>query len=59
MAPPIQPNCRQIVDKYVEYEFVLKALDMILLRSQVYRHLLFNFLPRKYKPLETLVRNYG
>jgi hypothetical protein len=33
------------VDKYVEMELVIIFLDLLLLRPQVYRHLLFNRIP--------------
>eukprot|EP01116_Phalansterium_solitarium_P024921 TRINITY_DN927_c0_g1_i1.p2 TRINITY_DN927_c0_g1~~TRINITY_DN927_c0_g1_i1.p2 ORF type:complete len:252 (+),score=63.46 TRINITY_DN927_c0_g1_i1:962-1717(+) len=34
--------CKEVVDKYVEYDFVIIFLDLILHRIQVYRHILFN-----------------
>uniref|UniRef100_A0A6A7G8X0 Protein ARV n=1 Tax=Hirondellea gigas TaxID=1518452 RepID=A0A6A7G8X0_9CRUS len=34
--------CHEYADKYIEYEFMLVLLDLILHRHQVYRHLLFN-----------------
>jgi len=41
----VQAHCNSFADKYVEYDIVLIALDMILHRLGVYRHILFN-LPR-------------
>ena len=42
---PSQHNCQRFADRYVEYELVLLVIDLILLRPQVYRHLLFNRIP--------------
>jgi lipid intermediate transporter len=36
------PNCHQIADKYIEWEYQIVLLDLILNRPQAYRHLLFN-----------------
>jgi len=36
------PNCQQIADKYVEYDFIIVFLDLFLHKAQAYRHLLFN-----------------
>jgi hypothetical protein len=33
------------VDKYIEHDWVLIFIDMLLHKPQVYRHLLFNRLP--------------
>ena len=38
----IQEHCKAISDKYVEYDEVILLLDALLLRVQVYRHLIFN-----------------
>ncbi|KAI9305093.1 Arv1-like family-domain-containing protein [Cunninghamella echinulata] len=35
-------NCHQFADKYVEHDFIIIFIDMLLLKPQVYRHLLFN-----------------
>ena len=37
-----QSVCGSFADKYVEYELILVALDLLLLKVQVYRHCLFN-----------------
>jgi hypothetical protein len=37
-----QNQCKATVDKYVEFDLVLIAMDLLLLKPQVYRHLLFN-----------------
>jgi hypothetical protein len=34
--------CGAIADKYIEFESILLFLDLLLLKPQVYRHLLFN-----------------
>ncbi len=36
------PHCHQIADKYIEWEYQIVLLDLILNRPQAYRHLLFN-----------------
>jgi hypothetical protein len=35
-------NCGKIADKFVEYEYTLIFINMILCKTQVYRHILFN-----------------
>ncbi|GAM24282.1 hypothetical protein SAMD00019534_074570 [Acytostelium subglobosum LB1] len=35
-------HCKQIADKYVEYDFIIVFLDLFLHKPQAYRHLLFN-----------------
>ena len=40
-----QDHCHKIADKYVEFEFVIIFIDLLLLRLPVYRHLLFNRIP--------------
>lgn len=40
-----QSYCRSVADKYIEWEFVLIAIDLVLHRVQAYRHLLFNMKP--------------
>ncbi|CAM9291140.1 unnamed protein product [Ectocarpus sp. 4 AP-2014] len=37
--------CLSVADKYIEWEFVLIAIDLALHRVQAYRHLLFNMRP--------------
>jgi hypothetical protein len=39
---PLQPSCRAPADPYVEHDALVVALDLILLKPGVYRHLLFN-----------------
>ncbi|KAI8886913.1 Arv1-like protein, partial [Backusella circina FSU 941] len=35
-------RCNQFADKYIEHDFVIIFIDMLLHKPQVYRHLLFN-----------------
>ncbi|KAF1813204.1 Arv1-like protein, partial [Eremomyces bilateralis CBS 781.70] len=41
------PRCKRFADKYVEHDFVVLFIDMVLIKPQVYRHLLFNRLGRE------------
>ncbi|KAI9677765.1 MAG: sterol homeostasis protein [Trizodia sp. TS-e1964] len=36
------PACKRFADKYVEHDFVVLFIDLVLIKPQVYRHLLFN-----------------
>ncbi|OAG04000.1 Arv1-like protein, partial [Paraphaeosphaeria sporulosa] len=36
------PRCKRFADKYIEHDFVVIFLDLVLIKPQVYRHLLFN-----------------
>ncbi|KAF2125088.1 Arv1-like protein, partial [Dothidotthia symphoricarpi CBS 119687] len=40
------PRCKAFADKYVEHDFVVLFIDLVLIKPQVYRHLLFNRLGR-------------
>ncbi|KAF2733313.1 Arv1-domain-containing protein [Polyplosphaeria fusca] len=40
------PRCKRFADKYVEHDFVILFIDLVLIKPQVYRHLLFNRLGR-------------
>ena len=35
-------KCGKIADKFIEYEYTLIFLNLILCKTQVYRHVLFN-----------------
>ncbi|CAG8553589.1 10451_t:CDS:2 [Diversispora eburnea] len=35
-------KCKKFADKYIEHDFVIIFIDMLLHKPQVYRHLLFN-----------------
>ncbi|ELQ45041.1 arv1 superfamily protein [Pyricularia oryzae Y34] len=39
-------NCGRFCDKYVEHDFVVLFVDLVLIKPQVYRHLLHNSLMR-------------
>ncbi|KAI9678315.1 MAG: hypothetical protein M1817_006261 [Caeruleum heppii] len=41
------PRCKRFADKYVEHDFVVLFIDLVLIKPQVYRHLLFNRLERE------------
>ncbi|MCJ1297495.1 sterol homeostasis protein [Hypocenomyce scalaris] len=41
------PRCKRFADKYVEHDFVVLFCDLVLVKPQVYRHLLFNRLGRE------------
>ena len=49
--PPLfflfQPSCLKFADPYVEHDTLTLLLDLILLKRDVFRHLLFN---RGYEP---------
>ncbi|EMR10572.1 hypothetical protein PNEG_01277 [Pneumocystis murina B123] len=36
------PLCKEFADKYVEFDYVIITIDLMLIKPQVYRHLLFN-----------------
>ena len=36
------PRCKRFADKYVEHDFVVLFVDLVLIKPEVYRHLLFN-----------------
>jgi hypothetical protein len=36
------PKCKKFADKYVEHDFVVLFIDLVLIKPEVYRHLLFN-----------------
>ncbi|PGH00899.1 hypothetical protein GX51_05563 [Blastomyces parvus] len=40
------PRCKRFADKYVEHDFVVLFIDLVLIKPQVYRHLLFNRIGR-------------
>ncbi|XP_049952526.1 uncharacterized protein LOC126468642 isoform X3 [Schistocerca serialis cubense] len=35
-------NCKNIADKYIEYDPVIVMIDLVLLNEQAYRHILWN-----------------
>ena len=38
----LQDQCKKFADKYIEHDFVVLFIDIILIKPQVYRHLLYN-----------------
>ena len=40
--------CNSVCDPYLEHDVVLKAIDLILHKPAIYRHLLFNWTREKY-----------
>jgi hypothetical protein len=34
--------CSEFVDKYVEFDLILIFIDLVLLKRQAYRHMIFN-----------------
>ncbi|KAF1960684.1 Arv1-domain-containing protein [Byssothecium circinans] len=36
------PRCKRFADKYVEHDFVVLFIDLVLIKPEVYRHLLGN-----------------
>ncbi|KAI9213657.1 hypothetical protein DS838_001445 [Geotrichum bryndzae] len=44
------PQCNKFADKYIEYDNVLIFIDLLLLRPQVYRHMVYNTLAASEDP---------
>lgn len=38
------PNCNKFADKYIEHDAVIIVIDLLLLKPQAYRHMVFNVL---------------
>ncbi|KAH8729028.1 ARV1-like protein [Phaeosphaeriaceae sp. PMI808] len=53
------PNCKGFADKYVEHDFVVLFIDLVLIKPEVYRHLLFNRLPSPPKSLHPSILRLG
>ncbi|KAA8900865.1 Arv1-like family-domain-containing protein [Sphaerosporella brunnea] len=53
------PRCKRFADKYVEHDFVVLFIDMVLIKPQVYRHLLFNHLGRRDDKLDGSIKRLG
>ncbi|KIW19772.1 hypothetical protein PV08_00346 [Exophiala spinifera] len=53
------PNCKRFADKYVEHDFVVLFIDLVLIKPQVYRHLLFNRLGRSDNRLDPSILRLG
>ena len=52
------PRCQRFADKYVEYDFVVIFIDLVLIKPQVYRHLLFNRLGRDDNRFDVSARSF-
>ncbi|CAN1293134.1 Protein ARV 1 [Linum perenne] len=50
-------NCKAVADGYIECEFMIILIDLILHKPKAYRHLLFNVLNQKTAVTEGLLRN--
>ncbi|PLN76588.1 Arv1-domain-containing protein [Aspergillus taichungensis] len=53
------PRCQRFADKYVEYDFVVLFIDLVLIKPQVYRHLLFNRLGGNDNQLDRSILRLG
>ncbi|TGZ82871.1 Arv1-domain-containing protein [Ascodesmis nigricans] len=53
------PRCRRFADKYVEHDFVVLFIDLVLIKPQVYRHLLFNRLGKVDDSLDPSIIRLG
>ncbi|CAO3587914.1 unnamed protein product [Absidia cylindrospora] len=52
-------HCHQFADKYIEYDFVIIFIDMLLLKPQVYRHLLFNRISQTGHGIESNITRFA
>lgn len=52
-------NCGRFCDKYVEHDFVVLFIDLVLIKPQVYRHLLHNTLMRDGDELAPSITRLG
>ncbi|CAI0460276.1 unnamed protein product [Linum tenue] len=50
-------NCKSVADEYIECEFMIILIDLILHKPKAYRHLLFNVLNQKTENFQGLLRN--
>ncbi|KAL6717217.1 hypothetical protein ACLMJK_005132 [Lecanora helva] len=53
------PRCKRFADKYVEHDYVVLFIDLVLVKPQVYRHLLFNRLCRDDDKLDPSILRLG
>ncbi|KAL8949059.1 MAG: hypothetical protein Q9222_004800 [Ikaeria aurantiellina] len=53
------PRCKRFADKYVEHDNVVLFIDLVLVKPQVYRHLLFNRLARNDDELDPSITRLG
>ncbi|KAK6080996.1 Arv1-like family protein [Seiridium cupressi] len=52
-------NCGRFCDKYVEHDFVVLFIDLVLIKPQVYRHLLHNTLMRDHDQFDPSIIRLG
>ncbi|TVY29500.1 Protein arv1 [Lachnellula hyalina] len=52
-------NCGRFCDKYVEHDFVVLFIDLVLIKPQVYRHLLHNTLMREHDQFDPSIIRLG
>ncbi|KAI9489106.1 Arv1 protein [Zychaea mexicana] len=52
-------KCNRFADKYIEHDFVIIFIDMLLLKPQVYRHLLFNRIAQSGNGIEPHVSRFA
>ncbi|RDL33700.1 Arv1-like family protein [Venustampulla echinocandica] len=52
-------NCGRFCDKYVEHDFVVLFIDLVLIKPQVYRHLLHNTLMREHDQFDLSIIRLG
>ncbi|RAL61246.1 hypothetical protein DID88_010325 [Monilinia fructigena] len=52
-------NCGRFCDKYVEHDFVVLFIDLVLIKPQVYRHLLHNTLMREHDQFDPSIVRLG
>ncbi|CAI0460278.1 unnamed protein product [Linum tenue] len=48
-------NCKSVADEYIECEFMIILIDLILHKPKAYRHLLFNVLNQKSAVIEVFM----
>ncbi|KAL8677749.1 MAG: hypothetical protein Q9186_005859 [Xanthomendoza sp. 1 TL-2023] len=53
------PRCKRFADKYVEHDYIVLFIDLVLVKPQVYRHLLFNRLGRDNDELDPSITRLG
>ncbi|KAG9241323.1 Arv1-like family protein-like protein [Calycina marina] len=52
-------NCGRFCDKYVEHDYVVLFIDLVLIKPQVYRHLLHNTLMREHDQFDPSIMRLG
>lgn len=52
-------NCGRFCDKYVEHDYIVLFIDLVLIKPQVYRHLLHNTLMRDHDQFDPSIIRLG